>query len=182
MFLGYLIPEKGVDVLLESALRLSADIPVRVTLIGQVAPGFRATLERYRDLQSERFTVVATGRLEFEDLLAELRRQHAFVFLSRFEGEGHPNAVNEAMAVGLPVIASRQGFLADVVDETCGVLIDDPQDVTAVSAVLAGLYRDWDRLRTLASGARKRLTDHFSEGVVLERTAGVYDACVRGAK
>lgn len=177
-YVGYLIPDKGVDVLLEAAHRLSRLAPVEVTLMGVVAPRFRATLERFQALASPSFRIVVTGRLSLEAILSRLRVQHVFVFLSRFFGEGQPNAVTEAMAIGLPIVCTRQGFLGDLVGEECGVMIDDPRGVDAVVEALDDLRNDWPRLVRMGGCARERVAEAFSESVVLGRTAAVYRACI----
>ena len=176
-FTGYLIPDKGVDVLLRSAHSLSERCPVEVTLIGEHSSRIRRELERYTGLQSDRFQVRAPGRLEFSDVLEELQRQHVFVFLSRFYGEGHSNAVSEAMAMGLPVIVSRHGFLADVVTDSCGVVVDDPTDADRVTEELWKLRNDWQRLVRLGRGARERIHRRFGETPVLSRTEAIYERC-----
>lgn len=69
--------------------------------------------------------------------------------------EGMPNAVLEAMAAGLAVIATRVGGVPDILtgDEHGGVLIE-PGDVEALGAALAALAGDRDRCRTLGRAAR----------------------------
>lgn len=173
-FVGYLIPEKGVDVLLEAAERLSRRTPVEVTLIGEVAPRFASTLQAYRSRTSPDFRVEVTGRLDFDEILTRLRGQHVFVFLSRFFGEGQPNAVTEAMAIGLPVVSSRNGFLDDLVGDEGGVRLDDPTDAERVVEELDALRRDWPKLAAMGARARARIVEHFSESVVLDRTARSY--------
>lgn len=173
-FVGYLLPEKGVDVLLEVGWRLSQRRPIELTLIGAPAPAIAPILQRYLARQSERFRLILTGRLELAPLLAQLTEQHLFVFLSRFFGEGHANAVTEALACGLPVIASRHGFLAEVVTPDAGLILDDPQDVAAATEVIWALSQDWPRLQALGAGARARVEAAFSDQVVLPKLAALY--------
>jgi glycosyltransferase involved in cell wall biosynthesis len=180
-FTGYLIPEKGVDVLLQAGYLLSKRCPVEITLIGEISERIRADLDRFRGLQSEAFVLNTTGRLELPDVLALLREQHVFVFLSRFHGEGHSNAVSEAMAMGLPVVVSRHGFLPDVVTEECGIVVPQQTDVGRVVEELWSLYSDWDRLVRLGARARERIHVQFGETPVLVRMESVYERCSRRA-
>lgn len=176
-YMGYVMSAKGVDVLLEAGRRLSEKTPVHVTLLGAVAPAFRGTLDAYMEQQTDRFQVTAVGRLGFDEVLQHLQQQHVFVFLSRFFGEGQPNAVTEAMALGLPIVASRNGFLEDLVSSDSGVLVDDPEDPDRIVEVLEDLRSDWDRLRSLGDGARARIEQRFVASVVLETTAQLYRSC-----
>lgn len=175
-FVGFLIPDKGVDVLLEAGLAMSATTPVEITLIGAESDRIRPYLAHYRSLQSDRFRIVLTGRLDMHALLARLREQHLFVFLSRFFGEGHSNAVTEAMAMGLPVLTARHGFLAEVVTDACGVIVEDSTDVGEVVRALEALHADWDGLVRRGRAARARVEASFSERPVLGTTLSLYRA------
>lgn len=174
-FLGYLLPAKGVDVLLEAAYRLSRERPVSLTLIGHPSPGIRAQLEEAVARQDDAFTLIAPGRVPLDDALRLLAKQHLFVFVSRFFGEGHPNAVNEALAMGLPVVASRQGFLADVVTPEVGRIVRDPEDVDELVGLLRELASDWPALQAMGRSARDRVRSVFSDEVVLRTTLALYE-------
>ncbi len=76
--------------------------------------------------------------------------------------EGLPLAVLEAMACGVPVIASRVGGTVEVVkDGETGILVE-PGDVSGFSDAIVLLLRDAEKRMTLASNAR-RLVEHFVE-------------------
>lgn len=173
-FLGYVIAEKGADILLAVAEQLSQQLPVSVTLIGEVSPEFQSVLDGYLKVQSPGLQIRALGRLEFAEVLKELQNQHLFIFLSRFFGEGHPNAINEAMAMGLPIIASRQGFLNDVVTPDCGILFDDPQDTRAITEAILTLRQDWERVQAMGKAARERVATVFSDQHVLKQMLELY--------
>ena len=173
VFVGYLIPQKGVDTLLEASWQLSRKFPVELTLIGAPSLAIEPLLARYQARQSETFRLTATGRLDFAEVLARLQQQHLFVFPSRFFGEGHTNAVTEAMAMGLPVVATRHGFLPDVVTPECGVIVE-PGDLQGLTEVIAALLSDWERLTALGRGARERIRTAFTDQSVLAKTAAIY--------
>jgi teichuronic acid biosynthesis glycosyltransferase TuaC len=67
--------------------------------------------------------------------------------------EGCPVVVLEALASGLPVLASRVGAIPDLVTPALGMLFD-PRDTSAIAAALTtGLARTWDRPTIAAQGA-----------------------------
>lgn len=173
-FVGYLIPEKGVDVLLDAAYRLSRERPVEVTLIGVRSTRIEPALSKAEKAQDRAFKVRVLGRLELDAVLAELRNQHVFAFLSRFHGEGHSNAVTEAMAVGLPVLSSDNGFLADVVTPECGVVLSKDATAAEVCSALRTMQADWPALQTMGKEARRRVQMAFDESTALAETAAVY--------
>jgi teichuronic acid biosynthesis glycosyltransferase TuaC len=70
----------------------------------------------------------------------------AFVLASDFEG--CPNVVLEAMACGRPVVATKVGDVERMVPPFAGILVDDPEDRTALAeSITAALTRGWDARR-----------------------------------
>ena len=97
-----------------------------------------------------------------------------FLFPTRYESFGLP--VVEAMAFGLPIVASRVGALREVVaDGESGVLVD-AADVPALVDALRGLIEDGDRRRRLGAASRARYRESFSLAVSVPRTLAAYRA------
>jgi glycosyltransferase involved in cell wall biosynthesis len=96
---------------------------------------------------------------ERSDVPALLADSDLFVLSSR--SEGLPVSVLEAMAAGLPVVASRVGGLAElVVDGETGILVP-PGDIPALSAALGDLVDDRELRRKLGAAGRARAEAHF---------------------
>jgi glycosyltransferase involved in cell wall biosynthesis len=86
-------------------------------------------------------------------------------------GEGFPNAIAEAMACGVPVVATDVGDSRRIVSDT-GVIVS-PRDVTAMVAAITEIRTEPEPKRNArASAARKRIEDHYS----LARMVGAFDA------
>ncbi|HXV87317.1 MAG TPA: glycosyltransferase family 4 protein, partial [Gemmatimonadales bacterium] len=76
-------------------------------------------------------------------------------------GDGLPNVIREAMALGTPVIASDVAGIPEALDDgRCGVLVP-PRDVGALAGAIGQLLDDPVRRRSLASRARTRTEDQF---------------------
>jgi glycosyltransferase involved in cell wall biosynthesis len=102
--------------------------------------------------------------LEGETKNAALARAHVVVLPSRRmpdgRTEGLPHAAIEALAAGRPLLAPREGALADLVTESgAGVLYDAPADdrarVRSLATALLDLGRGPARLRELSAHARR---------------------------
>lgn len=95
-----------------------------------------------------------------EQLIAAYRRSDLFLFPSRHEGM--PNAVLEAMASGLPVVASNiAGNEELVIDNETGLLFPS-EDVEALRNALKKMLTDCTWRRTLGQASRRRVEAHYS--------------------
>ena len=89
-------------------------------------------------------------------------------------GEGFPNAVGEAMACGVPCVASDVGDAAAIIADTGAIV--PPRDPRALSAAIAALLaRGPDRLARLGAAARERVVAHYSLAAAIERYCRIYE-------
>jgi glycosyltransferase involved in cell wall biosynthesis len=96
-------------------------------------------------------------RDDVPDLLAALD-----VFVLPSHSEGVSLALLEAMAAGLPVLASRVGGLPEVVIDGDNGLLIPPQDPEALAAALARLLDDPAWAQKLGANARRQVAEHYS--------------------
>lgn len=167
LFVGRLHSQKNVGMLIESAAALAAEPGPRVVLEIVGDGPERAALEQLAERTGAAALLRWHGWLDKAGVLDCYRRTHAFVNPSLYEGM--PNTVLEAMACGVPVVASRIGGNEDlVVEGETGFLFDlgAPQQLTAALQRLRG-----SRALGIDLGARgrQRVIDDFSWPSVAER-------------
>ncbi len=164
LLVGGLVPIKGVPVALEAVARLQSSHPRAVLEIVGDGPE-RAALQTLAMRLGIADAVRFSGRLD-RDAVAE-RMRAADVLVSASEWENLPGVQVEALASGLPVVATRVGGVPDVVDDDVGALVS-PGDPSALAEALAATLerRDLDPGR-LAARARER----FGQ----ERVAALWD-------
>ncbi len=92
---------------------------------------------------------------------------------SRMEGLGL--SVMEAMASGLPVIASRVGGLIDLITDNQDGLLVKPVDANELSEAIIKLLADHHTQIRLANNARMRIADKFTSVQMAEKTIRVYE-------
>jgi glycogen synthase len=120
------------------------------------------------------------GRVGDDVLHAFYARASAFVHATRYEGSSLVTL--EAMAHGLPVVATRAGGIPDkVADGETGFLVP-PGDVAALARALQDLLRDPARARTMGARGRDLLARRFSCAVLIERTLATYDELLRAPR
>ena len=156
LYVGRLEPEKGLDLLLEAWAQVRQLLP-RALLLIVGDGGLRSSLER-RAGPSVRFVGLA------DDPLPYYQAADCFVLSSR--SEGLPNALLEALAAGLPVVATAVGGIVDVVGPDAGGLLVAPGDPGALAAALGEALSRVDRERMGQAGRARVLADYS-----LERTA-----------
>jgi glycosyltransferase involved in cell wall biosynthesis len=100
-----------------------------------------------------------------------------FVFPSLKEGLGV--ALLEAMACGLPVVASRAGGVIDIVEDNRNGLLVAPRDPASIAGAIASLANDATRRSQLGSAARTYVGEHFSMGAMTGKTLDLYRTCLR---
>ena len=115
--------------------------------------------QKGRDLV-EQASALAGIAVDFaDDLEGSLRGASMFVYITRSEGLG--SAALLAMNMGVPVIASHTGGLAEVVEEgVSGLLVANnaPEIARAMNVV----RRDWDLARKLIEGAHRAIAERFT--------------------
>ncbi len=95
------------------------------------------------------------GCLTHEEVDAALWNYDCLVLPTHHPGEGYPGVIAEAFAHGLPVVTTRWLAIPEIVDDSCGILIE-PGDTAAFVAALTVLHRDVGLWRRLRQGARLR--------------------------
>lgn len=155
------------------ALLRRAGIPARLRLAGGTTePEYLAQLEgRIRSLGLET-SVEVLGACGVDRIVTELERAAIFALVSREENA--PLGVQEAMAVGVPVVASnRCGMPYQIRDGETGLLVD-PEDPADIAARCAELLRDAAFRQRASERARQEARERFSPDVVARRTARAY--------
>ncbi|WP_250061022.1 glycosyltransferase family 4 protein [Stenotrophomonas mori] len=103
---------------------------------------------------------------------ATMQSADALLFPSRSEGFGLVAA--EAMACGLPVVATRHSSLPEVVQEGQSGLLCAPDDIGAFVSAVRRLAADSSLYGTLALAARQRAVERFSMAAMLDAHLGIY--------
>lgn len=146
---GRLVPQKGFDLLIEAFARIAAAEQTSVLLIageGSEADALAA--------QAAKLGLGARLRLmgPLDDLAPTLAIVDVFVLSSRYEGL--PLVLLEALAAGLPVVATRVGDIETAVDADSALLVE-ASDIDALAGAIGQILGDADLRLRLSEGARK---------------------------
>jgi len=148
-------PVKDLQNLIQAAARIRDRAALAVLVIGDGAE--RAALEQSaRDLGADRIVRFLGHREDARDLLAGCD-----LYANSSISEGISLTILEAMAAGLPVVATRVGGTPEIVDETCGRLVPS-RDPATLGETLASLAADAALRQQLGREARTRVERRFT--------------------
>lgn len=148
---GSIIPRKGFSDLI-AALAPLVDLPWTLSIAGDTTRNAGAFEQLIGDIARFGFEgrVQVLGAVSDSELISLYNQADAFVLASLFEGYGMVYA--EAMAYGLPIIATRGGAIPDTVPSDAGLLVH-PGDIPALTAALKTVIEDAPFRARLSSGA-----------------------------
>jgi len=171
------VPMKGLVPLLEAVAKLRVERDVELCVIGRPSPNGRVAraIERL-GLGDVVTTVTGVSDAELARLYAEAE---VAVVPSLYEGFSLPAI--EAMACGVPVVATTGGALPEVVGESgrTGVLVT-PGDPEALLTAIRDLLDDPAARARLGAAGRARVLQRFTWQVTAKGTAACYDAILTG--
>jgi glycosyltransferase involved in cell wall biosynthesis len=108
------------------------------------------------------------------DELPSLYRSSGMLVLPSVWEEPFGIPLVEAMASGLPVVATRVGGIPEIVEHGVTGLLVPPDDPDALAGAIAELLVDPSRARELGEAGRRRAEERFSWETVAERLRGLY--------
>jgi glycosyltransferase involved in cell wall biosynthesis len=173
---GRLVEKKGFPDLLRACARLRGVAPFHLTVLGD-GP-MRGELEAVcRDLGLDD-AVTFDGERDSVAVVDALRDADVFA-LTPFvtadgDRDGVPNVVVEALAAGLPVVATDVGGVAEAVVHGHNGLLAPARDVTAVAEHLESLLRDPSRRRMMGTRARETAERAFDVNRAAEQLVQVF--------
>jgi glycosyltransferase involved in cell wall biosynthesis len=200
LFVGRVVPDKGVHILIEAFNGLAEEFPhAELAIVGsiskypRVSPSVHASKElmvrelsaKFGGMAYEKYLrnhltpaaaerVTITGAVSRTELLCRYRDSDLLVLPSILpEGFGIP--IIEAASWGLPTVATRRGGIPEViVDGETGCLVE-AGDTAGLRAAIADLVRDDVRRRRMGQAARARALEFFTWGQIVEQLEHVYE-------
>jgi glycosyltransferase involved in cell wall biosynthesis len=163
---GNLNPQKGHEYLLRAAaLTRSAGRPAKILVVGASHETHRAYERHLYRLCSQLDLIVGRDVVfagALEDVRPALAAMDIFVLSSVPRSEGAPTAVEEAMMMKRPVVASDVGAVSELVQDSVTGLVVPPLDPQALSNAILRLADAPALLRAMGARAHERAAAHYS--------------------
>lgn len=168
---GRFVPIKNTALLIDAVAQMtSSDPALHLLLVGE-GPEMNALRQQADRLGIAR-SVTFAGYVAQQDLAPYYRTADVFALASDFDNS--PNVVLEAMACGLPVVATNVGGVAEYVTPGRGGDLVGRRDATALAGVLGDWLANTDGRREAGAYNRQRVVQEFSWRASAARLLEVY--------
>lgn len=164
LYVGGVTKEKGCD----NIIKVANNFPsISFNLVGLAS-------SEIKNLANNSNNIVFKGELQGQDLKKEYENADAFMFLSRFWGEGFSNAVAEAMAAGLPCIVTDWAANADQIDDTRGgYVVKD--DVVGESIMAIEKLSDPNIRKSMSIYNFEKVHSLYSSEIIIKQYVDCYE-------
>jgi glycosyltransferase involved in cell wall biosynthesis len=172
-FTGRLVPDKGLDYLLEATRLIEPDIPeLKLMLVGDGTSSWLRSAIAERNL---------TDRVVLVGFRHDVPRYMAAMDLAVHPSlsDSFPQALIEAMAVETPVIATDVGGIPEIVSNDATGILVQPRDAPALARAILDLYRDSDRRRRFARAGMQAVRKRFTLNAMITQHLALYEALCR---
>ncbi len=169
---------KGIDVFLRAAALVKQRFPDAIFLIAGVFGTNAEHIAYKEEVLALRKTLGLEREVRFLGASAQVSRLLALsdVFALPSHSEGFSNALLEAMACGIPPVASAVGGNPEVVEDGVNGFLVATGDAAAAADRIVTLLGDSELRKRLGAAARRRIADRFTVEVMVMEVAAAYDA------
>ena len=168
-----LVYKNGIDTLIESAKKAIKKNPRLVFLVVGKGPDFEKVKEKTGQLGIQK-NFRLTGFISDEDLPFYYNAADFFVLPSK-SGEGLPLVALEAMACGVPVIATNVGGISEIIKEGSGKLVPPSNPDSLAEAILEFSHRELSALR---KDLRAMIKQKYSWDKNVEKLVEIYEELI----
>lgn len=163
LFVGRVSPEKGISTMLKAWASLNGEVPLRIAG-GPVPDGDAKNLPGVEWLGSQTKDAV----------MREMKQARVLIFPSVWY-EGQPLVLLEALATGLPVIASDLGAMREMFSASGAGRLVAPSDAEGLALTVRDLIKDRPTLREMSSAARSLFLERHSADQGYRSLIGAYE-------
>lgn len=176
LFVGELLERKGVGTLLDAVDRIdrSPDAPsYELRIIGDDRTGLDPSRdEMIREVAARGRGACLVGALSRDEVYRHLGEADVLVLPSEYEGQ--PFVLIEALAAGVPVIASNLPSIATMIDVPDNGRLVERSDPEALASAVLELLEDPPERRRIGARNRQRALEQFDRAVFRSRIAELY--------
>jgi L-malate glycosyltransferase len=163
---------KGHDIFIRSAAEVLSQFPdATFSIAGEVLEP-----DYFAELQAIVAELNLSDRLHFAGGITNLREHFAAadIFVLPSRSEGFSNAIVEAMAASLPVVATDVGGNAEAVQDGVSGIIVPSEDVAALSAAILQLLSDPSKAKEMGLEGKRLASERFTTDAMMKQITSAY--------
>ncbi|HSG44097.1 MAG TPA: glycosyltransferase family 4 protein [Anaerolineales bacterium] len=171
-FVGELRKKKGLGIILSAYAHASKARPLALLIVGEVRQGEDKKVFEEFQIANPNANIVVTGYVLPKDLPTYYSLIDVFIHPSL--RDGMPNAVLEAMACEVPVIATPVGGIKDIIHDGKNGVIVSINDPSLLAEKITKLLDDPDSQKPMAKSARELIVEKFTPEKELKASLQIY--------
>lgn len=171
VFLGRVVEEKGIEdsISILGELQEKYNIEIEFDVIGPIEDSYKKYLKENYKYKFINYL----GHMDIYNINNRLQESDFCMFLSKWRGEGHSNAINEIMVQGVPIFFYDNGFLKDVIDND-EFLLDEKLGVKNAE-IIYKIINNYEKITLERLRIKGRVNDKFSEDMMKKILEEEYD-------
>jgi glycosyltransferase involved in cell wall biosynthesis len=176
LFLGRINEKKGIELLLKSFFNiLKKQNKLILVLAGSGTKEYQVEIKKLVNKLGLKENVIFTGLVTENEKLELLESASLFVLTSH--SDVHPIAVQDALAMSLPVVITEACDYPEVIDYDAGIIVDE--DVNQITKAILEIINDKERLDTMSKNARKLVIEKFELKIQIKKYEKMYEDVIK---
>ncbi len=171
-FVGELREKKGLAILLTGYAQLVKKMPVSLLIVGEIREGEDKKVFEEFKISNPQLPITITGHIPHKDLPAYYSLMDIFVHPSL--RDGMPNAVLEAMACEVPVIATPVGGVMDVIEDGVNGFLVNVNDADGLAQKMAEVLSQPEKRESIARSGREAVLSQYTLEKELRANLNIY--------
>ena len=178
LFIGSVIKRKGIEDLIAAVYKLKPIFPhIKLRIIGSGPKKYIQYLNKEIEKNNLRSHISFLGTKSQCEVAAELARCNFFVLPSFIENS--PNSLVEAMAVGVPSIATKVGGIPSMIEDKCDGMLFEKNNVDELVNIIQILVNDKNLQNELSINAQKKAYQKNYPPHVAQKYFDVYKSLIQ---
>ena len=178
LFVGMIRTRKGILNLLKAVHLIQKNIPdIQLNIVGKVfEPEYYKLLQDYIEDNNLGANVIFKGRISDKELYREFEECVAIILPSIEESS--PMVVEQAMAAGKPVVATRVGGIPFLVEDRKSGILVEYGDISGLAEAITSVLRNPEVAREMGRRGQEIATTRFELSAIVDKTKKVYQEVI----